>query len=382
MYYRDLSYCVVKLNNPRAMRLPRAMFRYRFSFAVFTILVVSTISARADHVTSSKPSPHSARTERLVLTPANLRFGKVAIGRRNVKTVTITNSSNSSITLSQVTTQGKDFTLSGLDLPLTLASGERFTFNGIFAPRSHGDISGTVSFLSDASGVANSPLTLELTGSGTDGGQLTVDPAVMDFGKVLVGSIASQMGTLTASGEAVTVFSANSSSPEFTLSGLSFPFTIPAGGIQEYTVTFAPQDSGAVFATLSFLSDAWNNPTVQSLTGTAATAQHSVDLSWNASTSQDVIGYYVYRGTTSGGPYQKINSALDAGTTYTDVSVSDGGTYYYVATSVNSSYQESAYSNEAQAIIPADDAGIRRHGRSPAFSRKISSLVPFRFIIE
>jgi Abnormal spindle-like microcephaly-assoc'd, ASPM-SPD-2-Hydin len=372
MYYRDLSYYSPKLNNPRAMRLPRAMFRSLVSLAVFPILVVSTLSAQADHAIGSTPASARARTERLVVTPAYLRFGNVAIGQRNARTVTITNSGDSSITLSQVITQGTDFTLSGLDLPLTLARGERFTFSGVFAPRSHGDISGTVSFVSDVSNIANPTPMLELTGTGTDSGQLTVDPALMDFGTVLVGSSASQVGTLTASGEAVTSFSVNITSSEFTLSGLSFPLTIPAGGIQDYTVTFAPQGSGTASATLTFLADDGSNLTVQSLTGTGIASQHSVDLSWNASTSQDVIGYNVYRSKTSGGPYRKINSGLDASTFYTDTSVNGGDTYYYVTTAVNSSYQESVYSNEAEAMIPMVYSGIPGSMRSPTFSRKIA----------
>jgi len=347
------------------------MFRPLLSSAVFTILVVSSLSAGADNLISSKRASPGVGTQHLVLTPANLRFGKVAVGQRNVQTVTITNSGDSSITLSQVVTQGTDFALIGLDLPLTLAGGERFTFSSVFAPRSHGDTSGRVSFVSDVSSITNPTLMLELTGTGTDGGQLTVDPALLDFGMVLVGSFANQTGTLTASGEPVTISSADISSPEFTLSGLSFPFTIPVGGIQEYSVTFTPRDSGVAFATLSFASDGLN-PAVQSLTGIGAELQHRVDLSWNASTSHDVIGYNVYRGNASGGPYQKINSALDASTVYTDTSVIDGDTYYYVTTAVNSDYQESVNSNEAQAIIPVGYIGRPGTRRNPAFSRKMA----------
>jgi len=136
-------------------------------------------------------------------------------------------------------------------------------------------------------------------------------------------------------------------------------------------VTFTPQNAGAVLANLSFLSDASNSVTVQSLTGIGAVA-HTVDLSWNASTSQDVIGYNVYRGPTSGGPYQKINPMLDPSTVYTDSNVGNGNTYYYVATAVNSSDQESVYSNEAQAVIPMGYSGGTKSVRSPAFGRKIA----------
>ncbi len=81
---------------------------------------------------------------------------------------------------------------------------------------------------------------------------------------------------------------------------------------------------------------------------------HSVTLTWTASISPNVSGYNVYRGTTSGGPYTKVNSALIAGQTYyLDTTVQAGLTYYYVATAVDSSSSESAYSNQAQAVIPS-----------------------------
>jgi hypothetical protein len=88
----------------------------------------------------------------------------------------------------------------------------------------------------------------------------------------------------------------------------------------------------------------------QSGTGLAP-PQHQVSLSWNASGS-GVIGYNVYRGTQSGGPYNKINPTLDANTAFADLAVSAGQTYYYVTTAVNGSGLESGYSNEVQAPVP------------------------------
>jgi len=86
--------------------------------------------------------------------------------------------------------------------------------------------------------------------------------------------------------------------------------------------------------------------------GTAA-AQHSVALTWDASSGSDVVGYNVYRGTAKGGPYSKINSSLESSTAYTDNSVALGETYYYVTTSVDGSGNESGYSNQATAVIPS-----------------------------
>jgi len=76
-----------------------------------------------------------------------------------------------------------------------------------------------------------------------------------------------------------------------------------------------------------------------------------VSLSWAASTST-VVGYNVYRGTQSGGPYAVLNSAADASTTYTDSTVQAGQTYYYVVTAVDGSGNESVNSNQAQAVVP------------------------------
>ncbi|GAC1434485.1 MAG: hypothetical protein NVS1B11_34460 [Terriglobales bacterium] len=82
------------------------------------------------------------------------------------------------------------------------------------------------------------------------------------------------------------------------------------------------------------------------------TSQHSVALTWNASTSSGINGYNVYRGSHTGGPYGKINSALDSSTALTDVNVVSGQSYYYVVTAVDSSGTESGYSNEVAALIP------------------------------
>jgi hypothetical protein len=80
---------------------------------------------------------------------------------------------------------------------------------------------------------------------------------------------------------------------------------------------------------------------------------NAVDLNWNPSTSPDITGYNVYRSTISGGPYSKINTGgLVGSTTYSDTSVAAGTAYYYVTTSVNSSNQESGYSNQALAVVP------------------------------
>ena len=190
------------------------------------------------------------------------------------------------------------------------------------------------------------------TGGGTTPtGSLTVAPVSMSFGSVTVGSSKDQTGTLTAASAGVTVSTASWNGNGFSVSGISFPVTIAAGQSVSFTVTFAPQATGASSGTISFLSNATNSTGGVSLSGTGQqTSQHSVTLSWNPSSSS-AQGYYVYRGAASGGPYTRL-SPLESGQSYVDTAVTSGQTYYYAVTAVGAGNLESAYSNEASAVVP------------------------------
>ena len=184
-------------------------------------------------------------------------------------------------------------------------------------------------------------------------GALAVSPSSLNFGNVAVGNSSSLTGTLSATNADVTVSSAAWSGSGYSVTGITFPVTVAAGTSAKYTVTFTPPAAGTSSGSISFTSNASDASLTQSFTcdGTQSSGQHSVALSWNPSTST-VVGYNVYRGTQSGGPYSKLNSSLVSGTNYTDSSVQSATTYYYVATAVDSSNVESTYSNQATAAIP------------------------------
>jgi hypothetical protein len=79
---------------------------------------------------------------------------------------------------------------------------------------------------------------------------------------------------------------------------------------------------------------------------------HSATLTWVASTSANVAGYNVYRGTVSGGPYTLLNASPTSAVTYADTTVQAGQTYYFVVKAVGSDGSLSIASNEAPATIP------------------------------
>jgi Immunoglobulin domain/Immunoglobulin I-set domain len=109
-------------------------------------------------------------------------------------------------------------------------------------------------------------------------------------------------------------------------------------------------DSGSTFDVTVSNTAGTITSTAAALTVNAA-VQHSVALTWNASPST-VAGYNVYRTTTTGENYVKINPSLVPALDYTDSTVQGSTTYYYVTTAVDSSGNESGYSNEAPAPIP------------------------------
>jgi fibronectin type 3 domain-containing protein len=95
-----------------------------------------------------------------------------------------------------------------------------------------------------------------------------------------------------------------------------------------------------------------NGVNVTGINFTATQAQaHTATASWSASTSV-VSGYNVYRGTLSGGPYTKLNGSLIALLTYADTTAQSGQTYFFVATAVDGSGNESVFSSEVKAVIP------------------------------
>jgi hypothetical protein len=78
---------------------------------------------------------------------------------------------------------------------------------------------------------------------------------------------------------------------------------------------------------------------------------HSVALTCT-DTDTTVTGFHFYRSSTSGGPYSQIDTTNITTCAFTDILVSAGQTWYYVAKAHNSGGTLSAKSNEAKAVIP------------------------------
>lgn len=159
------------------------------------------------------------------------------------------------------------------------------------------------------------------------------------------------------SATSVTISTASTSGPGFSISGLSLPLTLASNQTVSFSVSFSPSNAGNAAGDIYLSDNGTGSPAIIPLSGTGTNGTgtnppvHQVSLSWGASTSQ-VIGYYVYRGTQSRGPYSQVNSMADTATTFSDESVSAGQTYFYVVTALGKDGVQSAYSNQVTAVIP------------------------------
>jgi hypothetical protein len=178
-----------------------------------------------------------------------------------------------------------------------------------------------------------------------------------------VNSSAFQSISLTNTGNlTLKIDSVSAISSPFFLVGLTPNVSLAPDQRLDFQVWFRPSKAGTSSATITLASTALTTPLQLAVSGSAvessggppgASTSHSVTLTWNASSSP-VASYHVYRGATSGGPYDRIDDHAISGLTHKDTDVESGIRYFYVVTSLASDGKESAYSNEAAVEIPGN----------------------------
>ena len=75
-----------------------------------------------------------------------------------------------------------------------------------------------------------------------------------------------------------------------------------------------------------------------------------VTLAWNPNTESDLAGYKIHYGTASSS--YSVHIDVHMVTTYTMTGLTDGQTYYFAATSYDTSSNESGYSNQVSYTVP------------------------------
>jgi len=184
-------------------------------------------------------------------------------------------------------------------------------------------------------------------------GRLTLDPANgLSFGAVSVGTASAASVTITnTSGSYITISNVSVSAAAFDAGGVPSGIILAPGQSATLNVVFAPAATGIAGGNITITSDADGPPTLISLGGMGILPPHSVNLTWDPSTSS-VFGYYAYRAQNQYGPYTRLNSTPITTTHYTDISIQPGQTYFYWVTAVDANTLESPFSDTVLAIIP------------------------------
>ena len=197
----------------------------------------------------------------LSLASAKLDFSNVAAGNSKSLTVTATNTGAKAVTINSASVSTKYFALTAPSLPVQLSAGQSTPLSITFTPNAAGTFSATVTISSDAS---NPVTNLSLSGMGTSvaSGQLGLNPTTQAFGSITVGATSSQTISLTnTGGSSVNISQVSISGPGFQLSGITAPLALGASQSTTFTVTFAPQTTGAATGSVTIASNA-SNPTL------------------------------------------------------------------------------------------------------------------------
>jgi hypothetical protein len=334
------------------VRPAHAKWRLCLSLAMTTAIIPSLIGCVATPLAKTPSTP--VLEAALEVTPSSVNFGSAVVGTQNSQTIKLSNDGGAALTVTGVVASGAGISISGFSGSTFLSPGTNSTLTVQATPKSSGAFSGTISILTNVASVGAS---LPVSGSAaSENLSLSVGPTSVSFGTVGAGKTASQNLTVTNTGNAeVTVSKVSLSGPGFSMSGWSSPVTLASSQSLTLDLMFDSATAGNFKGTVTVASDASNSSVAVPLSGTVAAptpaATHSVQLSWDASSSP-VSGYNVYRGGASHGPFTRLNGSLVDALSYKDGTVASGDTYYYVTTAVANSGVESGYSNAAKATIP------------------------------
>ena len=138
----------------------------------FLPTAVGTVSGNLSIVSNAPSSPNSvalngtgiAATLTLSISPTSLNFGNVTTGTSSpTQNVTITNTGNSNVAISQISLTGAGYSMTGGSAPVTLSPSQSITLVVQFSPTTVGAPSASITVVSNATG---SPATISLSGTG------------------------------------------------------------------------------------------------------------------------------------------------------------------------------------------------------------------------
>jgi hypothetical protein len=132
-----------------------------------TTAQTATLTARSGSVTKTYALQLTAAAPKLTLSTTSVAFGDVTLNAPATKTVTLTSSGNSPLTISGASISGNGFKMSGANFPLTLNPGKTATLTVQFDPTTTGAFAGSIALTSNSSSGARTTIVLSGTGQST-----------------------------------------------------------------------------------------------------------------------------------------------------------------------------------------------------------------------
>ncbi|WP_435254546.1 choice-of-anchor D domain-containing protein [Tenacibaculum sp. A30] len=221
-----------------------------------------------------------------------IAFGNVEVGQELSKTITVSNTGNADLEITNVNIVGSStassFTVIGGTTALikTIAPGDTHTFEVKFMPSSQGYVSASIRFLNNSN---DSDVFLGMNGTGTAPAQpvMTFSESPIVFGNVEVGQELSKNITISNTGNAdLDITNVNivggSTASSFTVIGgtSSLIRTIAPGDTYTFEVKFTPSSQGFASASIRFFNNSSENKVSLPMNGTGtAPAQPAIAFS-------------------------------------------------------------------------------------------------------
>jgi len=229
-----------------------------------------TLTAMTSHGGSShvklKGGSGSSAASQLSLSTTALNFGNVLVNGNVTQAVTLKNSGNSDLQITQIGVTGGAFSVSGVAAPVTISAGQSMALQATFAPKTAGAASGAISIASNAT---NPTSTVTLNGSAVAASYtMSLSPTTLNFGNVAAGSSTTQNVQLSNAGNSsVTVTQVAASGAGISVSGPGAPVTLAPSQSLTLSVRFAPTAAGTTSGSVTVTNNDGVNA-VAAVTGT------------------------------------------------------------------------------------------------------------------
>ena len=310
-----------------------------------TITVAAT-GATTKSVPVTLTVTQSTPTSGFSVSPSTLAYTGTVGGPNQALGVTVTNTGTSTLTVTWSDPINWLVATSGDTVTMPPGGSASITHTASPAGLGAGTYSGTATITGGGT-TKQVPITLTLTTSTTNP-TIGLSPTSLAFtGSVGGANPAAQTISIANTGGGTLTWSASDNASWLTVS--------PASGSGAGTVTATVNTAGLVAGTLNAtITVAATGATTKSVPVTltvTALSTGAATLSWNTSTSSDVVGYKVYEATGSGVYGAPIAILQGSVLSYQAIGLKANTTYFFVVTAYDAAGNESLYSNEVSKSI-------------------------------